>query len=78
MPGSERPPQLDGQGKPYITLAQLLKRELLADTGGQAKHRVRAGGITVNGTAEERPGRKLHDGDVVVVDGRTLTVTVAS
>lgn len=65
---------LDGEGKPYITLAQLVKKLDLAPTGGAAKHIVRAGGITVNGEAEERPGRKLHQGDVVVVDGKTVAV----
>ncbi len=68
--------QLDGTGQPYITLAQLLKHHDLVESGGEAKHRVRAGGILVNGTEEVRPGRKLHTGDRVLVDGRELTVTV--
>ena len=70
-------PQLDGQGLPYQTLAQLLKQHGLADTGGAAKHLVRAGGITVNGEDEQRPGRKLHHGDVVVVGDQTLQVVIA-
>jgi ribosome-associated protein len=68
--------QLDGTGQPYITLAQLLKHHDLVESGGEAKHRVRAGGIQVNGSEEVRPGRKLHTGDRVLVDGRELTVTV--
>ena len=49
----------------YITLSQALKVAGIADTGGAAKQRVRAGEIRVNGEEERRPGRKLHAGDVV-------------
>lgn len=78
-PGEDKPAvlPLDGEGKPYITLAQLVKKLDLAPTGGAAKHLVRAGGITVNGETEERPGRKLHQGDTVVVDGKSVTVELA-
>lgn len=69
-------PQLDGEGKPYITLAQLIKKLNLAPTGGAAKHVVRAGGFTVNGEPEARPGRKLHQGDKVIAGGKTVTVTL--
>ena len=34
----------------------------------------REAGIVVNGTPENRPGRKLHDGDIVVFEGRSITV----
>jgi ribosome-associated protein len=47
----------------HITLAQAVKAVGLADSGGQAKHLVRAGGVTVNGAAEVQPGRKLFRGD---------------
>ena len=67
-------PQLDSSGQVYITLAQVLKKYNLATTGGAAKHAVRAGGITVNGTPEARPGRKLHTGDVVTVGEQTVTI----
>ena len=68
----ERPK--DGEGRPYITLAQLLKMAKVAESGGEAKHRVRQGGITVNGQPEDRPGRKLHAGDTVSIDGDEMTV----
>lgn len=58
-------PDKDGSGQPFLTLAQFLKAIEAAPTGGQAKQLARAGGILVNGEAEARPGRKLHDGDVV-------------
>ena len=49
----------------HITLAQAIKVAGLADTGGQAKLLVRAGKVRVNGSAETRPGHKLHAGDRV-------------
>jgi ribosome-associated protein len=47
----------------FITLAHAVKAVGLADSGGQAKHLVRAGGMLVNGAAETRPGHKLRVGD---------------
>ena len=57
-----------------ITLAQFLKVVQVAQTGGHAKVLVREGRTTVNGEAEDRPGRKLVRGDVVAIDGKTFTV----
>lgn len=48
-----------------IRLGQLLKLAGLADTGGEAKALLQAGGVHVNGEREERRGRQLHPGDVV-------------
>jgi ribosome-associated protein len=64
--------------RPHITLAQFLKIQDLAGSGGQAKHRVRAGGILVDGAEEVRPGRKLFGGEKVEVDGETYTIGVQS
>jgi ribosome-associated protein len=61
-------------GEPHITLAQLLKLLNLTETGGAAKHLVRAGGILVNGTEEIRPGRKLYKGDVININGDDFEV----
>ena len=47
----------------HITLTQAVKVAGLAETGGQAKHLVRAGKVRVNGGVESRPGHKLHAGD---------------
>jgi ribosome-associated protein len=71
-----RAPRLDGNGQPFVTLAQFLKAQGVADTGGAAKHLVRAGGILVNGQPEDRPGRKLHGGDRVRVAGKDLQPVV--
>lgn len=75
-PAKDLTPALDGAGQPFITLAQLLKKHTLVGTGGEAKHLVRAGGITVNGAEESRPGRKLHTGDIVQVAGKPIAVVV--
>jgi ribosome-associated protein len=47
----------------HITLAQALKAAGFADSGGQAKHLVRDGSVTVNGEPVTQPGRKLVAGD---------------
>jgi ribosome-associated protein len=47
----------------HITLAQAVKAAGFADSGGQAKHLVRDGGVTVNGEPANQPGRKLVAGD---------------
>jgi len=58
--------QLRGE---HITLAQALKAAGLAESGGQAKHLVRSGTVTVNGVAETHPGRKLIAGDRFATQG---------
>ena len=58
----------------YITLAQAVKAVGLADTGGQAKARVRSGEIRVNGTVDTAPGRKLRAGDRFGTAEREWTV----
>ena len=57
-----------------IRLGQLLKLSGVADHGAEAKALLSAGGVTVNGEAEERRGRQLHPGDVVAAEGRELRV----
>jgi ribosome-associated protein len=53
----------------HITLGQAVKAAGFADTGGQAKHLVRSGQVTVNGAVETQPGRKLFPGDRFRVQG---------
>ena len=47
----------------HVTLAQALKAAGLAESGGQAKHLIRAGTVMVNDAVETRPARKLSLGD---------------
>ena len=49
----------------HITLDALLKATGLASSGGEAKLRITAGEVRVNGETETRRGRKLRAGDAV-------------
>jgi ribosome-associated protein len=60
----------------YIKLDQFLKLAEIVQTGGEAKFLIRSGAVLVNGQVETRRGRKLRDGDVVVVEGEELIVQV--
>ncbi len=48
-----------------MKLDQFLKWKCLVESGGQAKHLITSGLVTVNGSTERRRGRKLVDGDLV-------------
>ena len=58
----------------YIKLEALLKFEGLAETGGEAKERIQAGEVTVNGETCTMRGRKLRPGDKAALDGVELEV----
>jgi ribosome-associated protein len=61
-----------------IRLGQLLKLADLADSGGDARRRLEAGEVTVNGEGETRRGRRLAPGDVVTVDGESVRLRAAT
>ncbi len=56
----------------YITLGQLIKALGLSDTGGSVKFFLEEAGVSVNGEADTRRGRKLRVGDTVAVQGEPL------
>ena len=58
----------------YIKLEALLKYEGLAETGGDAKERIQAGEVTVNGETCTMRGKKLRPGDRASLDGVELEV----
>lgn len=58
--------------KEMITLGQLLKIADFISSGGEAKFAVKELDILVNGEAENRRGRKLYAGDVVVIEGKKI------
>jgi len=58
-----------------IRLGQLLKLADLVDSGGEVRFFLEDAEITVNGEPENRRGRQLVPGDVVVVDGDELLLT---
>ncbi len=57
-----------------IRLGQALKLAGVADSGGEARALLEAGGVTVNGEPETRRGRTLHKGDVVAAGGEELRI----
>jgi ribosome-associated protein len=58
----------------YIELLGLLKVTGHAMTGGEAKFMVDDGLVKLNGTTEFRRRAKIRAGDVVVVNGETITI----
>ena len=58
----------------FIKLDQFLKWQGIVQTGGEAKIRIKAGEVIVNGEIETRRGKKLRTGDRVSVDGNTYEV----
>jgi ribosome-associated protein len=57
-----------------IRLGQLLKVAGLVDSGAEVKELLATGEVRVNGQAEERRGRQLGRGDVVVASGEEIHV----
>ncbi len=60
---------------PTIRLDDFLKRSGLVGTGGEAKLRIQAGEVFVNGQVETRRRKQLSIGDRVDAVGESLTVT---
>ena len=58
----------------YIKLSQFLKLAGFCDTGGQSKVFLEEAEITVNGVKENRKGKKLVPGDIVVVNGKKFVI----
>jgi len=58
----------------YVTLGQFLKMTDWIDTGGQAKFAVKELDIKVNGEKENRRGRKLYPGDLIVIEGKKYQI----
>lgn len=58
----------------YIQLNQLLKRENLAGSGGQAKEMIERGLVKVNGTTATEIRKKLRSGDIVEFEGEKLQI----
>ena len=56
--------------KEYITLGQVLKITDFISSGGEAKFVVKELNIHVNDERENRRGRKLYAGDVIIIEGK--------
>lgn len=57
-----------------MDLQDFLKLAGLVGTGGEAKFRIQAGEVRLNGEIETRRRRKVQRGDTVQLFGETLTV----
>lgn len=58
----------------FIKLQDLLKFAGLVETGGQAKILIQDGYVTVNGEICTMRGKKIRNGDIVILDDDTLEV----
>ena len=58
----------------FIKLQDLLKFANLVETGGEAKERIQAGEVTVNGKTCTMRGKKIRPGDDVCFEGAHYTV----
>ena len=59
----------------YITLNVLLKLVDAIQTGGMAKIFLQENTVLVNDTPEARRGRKLYEGDKVIVNNQLYVIT---
>ena len=61
----------------FIKLQDLLKFAGLVETGGEAKERIQAGEVQVNGESCTQRGKKIRPGDRVLFGGQELTARYA-
>ena len=61
----------------YIKLQDLLKFANLVATGGEAKERIQAGEVTVNGEVCTMRGKKIRPGDDACFAGQHYTAAYA-
>ncbi|MFC1513255.1 RNA-binding S4 domain-containing protein [Thermodesulfobacteriota bacterium] len=61
-----------------IRLGQLLKLAAVVESGSEAKVRVQAGEVQVNGEVETRRGRQLRPGDEVRIGQEHLRIILDS
>ena len=59
----------------YVTLGQFLKLADIIQTGGEAKFFLSENRIIINGEEDNRRGRKLREGDVAEVLGKSYKIT---
>ena len=58
----------------FIKLDALLKFAGLGETGGEAKERIQAGEVRLNGEVCTMRGKKCLPGDTVELDGRAVRI----
>lgn len=58
----------------FIQLNQLLKKENIVSSGGEAKMLITEGAVKVNGITATEIRKKIRPGDTVAVAGQSITV----
>ncbi len=58
----------------YIKLGQALKAAGVSDSGVEAKERILAGEVLVNGEVCLQRGKKCYEGDVISLEEETITI----
>ena len=58
----------------FIELIKLLKIKQIAQSGGHAKMIVEDGLVNVNGEQEFRKRKKLRPGDIIELEGITISI----
>ena len=58
----------------FIRLDTLMKLASLTPTGGQAKEKIQAGQVLVNGECCTQRGKKLRPGDCVTLGNETVEI----
>ncbi|ABZ77268.1 RNA-binding S4 domain protein [Shewanella halifaxensis HAW-EB4] len=61
-------------GEVYIELYKVLKVQGMLSAGGEAKHVISEGQVTVNGEVETRKRKKVVAGEVVSFNGESVKV----
>lgn len=62
------------EGRPFVTLSNLLKIEGWCESGAAAKHAIDEGNVTVDGKVELRKRNKIVANQVVKFAGQTIKV----
>lgn len=62
------------EGRPFVTLSNLLKIEGWCESGAAAKHAIDEGYVTVDGKVELRKRNKIVANQVVRFAGQTIKV----
>ncbi len=58
----------------YIKLGQAIKAAGFVGSGVEAKQVILRGDVTVNGETVLQRGKKCYDGDVISMDGKSLSI----
>ena len=58
----------------FIKLCQAMKLAGMIESGADAKYVIQSGKVLVNGQVETQRGKKLHPGDKIEFEGKTVVI----